>query len=39
MVEERITLPQAQLALLDRQKTFLCANNLSGCVKTAREVA
>ena len=33
MVEERITLPQAQLALLDRQKTFLCANNLSGCVK------
>ena len=24
---------QAQLARLDRQKTFLCANNLSGCVK------
>ncbi len=33
MVKERIALPQPKLAIFYGQKTFFCANNLSGCIK------
>ena len=36
VVEQRIALAEAQLALLDRKKPFLCTNNLSGCVKNCQ---
>ena len=36
VVEQRITLAQPKLALLDREKPLLCANNLSGCIKNGQ---